>query len=441
VTRTGAINETLVVAALPLSDTLTVAVRSEGMLPAFTGNAVETAPAATVHEAGTVSSVEVDTIVTVLPPVGAGLDKLTVQVLVEFCFSADGAHWTAVTRTGATSDTVAAAELPFKAAVIVATLSEAIVAVLTLNAAVVAPTTGLADTGTLTNDPEDASATVLPARAGFDSVIVQLPVVFGPRLEGTHRSEVTHTGATSDRPALTAVPPAVAVTWATPSAAIVPAVAANVAVIDPAAAVTDAGTVTSGLSDATVSTTPPAGAVCDSVIVQLPAALLASAFGEHCRALGIVGGIGAVEMLVFVDEPFNATPMVAVAGLDPTATLAVKLAELAPVGTVTSPGTVTLAPLDVTVTPAPPAGAAYVNKIVHVLDPDTLNTVGAQVSPVTVTKVGGVGFTGVIGTALPLRSAPIAALSATEPAVVGTLKVATVPAAITSGPRPYATHA
>jgi hypothetical protein len=212
-------------------------------------------------------------------------------------------------------------------------------------------------------------------------------------------------------------------------------------VIDPAAAITDAGTVTSGLSDATVSTTPPAGAVCDSVIVQLPAALLASAFGEHCRALGIVGGIGAVEMLVFVDEPFNATPMVAVAGLDPTATLAVKLAELAPVGTVTSPGTVTLAPLDVTVTPAPPAGAAYVNKIVHVLDPDTLNTVGAQVSPVTVTKVGGVGFTGVIGTALPLRSAPIAALSATEPAVVGTLKVATVPAAITSGPRPYATHA
>jgi hypothetical protein len=149
-----------------------------------------------------------------------------------------------VTSTGAISDTVAVAELPFKFAVIVAALSEAKVAVLTLNDAVVAPTTGLADAGTLSTDPGYASAMVLPARAGFESVIVQVPVVFEPRLEGAHCSDVTHTGATSDRLAAAVLPFKEAVIAAVLSAGIAVVPAPNVADIAPAGTLTDAGTVT-----------------------------------------------------------------------------------------------------------------------------------------------------------------------------------------------------
>jgi hypothetical protein len=319
---------------------------------------------------------------------------------------------------------------------IAAALSALNAPVVMVKLAMVPPAGTLKVVGILTRPTAFSALDTPPVPAALFNVTVQVPVIFGPMTAGEHCIEMGNTGPTSERLALTVVPPAVAVTWATPSAAIAPAVAANVAVLDPAAAVTDAGTVTRGLSDAIVTTTPPVGAACDSVTVQVPPALPASALGAHCSAPGTVGGTGAVEMLVFADVPFNATLMVAVAGLDPTATLAVNVVELAPAGTVTMPGTVTLAPLEVTATPAPPAGAEDVKEIVHVLNPDEANTVGAQVTPVTVINVGALGFTRVIGTALPPPSAPIAELSATEPPVAGTLNVATVPAAITSGPRP-----
>jgi hypothetical protein len=60
---------------------------------------------------------------TVLPPVRAGFDRATAQVLEVFEFNADGVHRTEVTNTGATRETLAVAELPFKEMVIAAALS------------------------------------------------------------------------------------------------------------------------------------------------------------------------------------------------------------------------------------------------------------------------------------------------------------------------------
>ena len=61
------------------------------------------------------------------------------------------------------------------------------------------------------------------------------------------------------------------------------AVALNVAVAAPAATVTDAGTVSEALLLARVTADPPAGAVCDSVTVQVLTALWPRLAGLHER--------------------------------------------------------------------------------------------------------------------------------------------------------------
>jgi hypothetical protein len=59
------------------------------------------------------------------------------------------------------------------------------------------------------------------------------------------------------------------------------AVALNVAVVAPAATVTDAGTVTEALLLASVTPDPPAGAGCVSVTVHVPTALGPRLVGVH----------------------------------------------------------------------------------------------------------------------------------------------------------------
>ena len=59
------------------------------------------------------------------------------------------------------------------------------------------------------------------------------------------------------------------------------AVALNVAVVAPAVTVTDAGTVSEALLLASVTAEPPAGAVCVSVTVQVPAAFCPRLAGLH----------------------------------------------------------------------------------------------------------------------------------------------------------------
>ena len=145
----------------------------------LTANVAEAAPAGAFTDAGTVSSVEVDAMVIVLPPAIAGLDKLTVQVLVAFWFSAVGVHCTAVTRTGAISRTFTVAVPPFREVESVALPSDAIVAAVTLNAADVFPAGTITDVGTAITVDVDAMLTALPpVSAGFERLTVQTLLEF-----------------------------------------------------------------------------------------------------------------------------------------------------------------------------------------------------------------------------------------------------------------------
>jgi hypothetical protein len=125
--------------------------------------------------------------VTVLPPADAGFDKLMVQVLVAFWLSADGAHCTAVTRTGAINAMFTVAALPFREAVTAALLSLAIVVTATLNAADMPPAGTAMDVGTVSTADVDEMLTVLPpVSAGFDRPTVQTLLEFCVKLDGAH---------------------------------------------------------------------------------------------------------------------------------------------------------------------------------------------------------------------------------------------------------------
>jgi hypothetical protein len=89
---------------------VTVALWSLAMAAVVALNVVEVAPAATVTEAGTVSTVLVFVRVTAAPPAGAAFVSVTVQVPEAFGPKLAG-QVSEDTNTDATSPTVAFAEL------------------------------------------------------------------------------------------------------------------------------------------------------------------------------------------------------------------------------------------------------------------------------------------------------------------------------------------
>ena len=88
-----------------------VALWLEAMVVVLAVKAPVVAAAATVIEAGTLSTGLELVRVTAAPPAGAGCVSVTVQVLVEFCPRLLGLQASEDTNTGATSDTVVLAEL------------------------------------------------------------------------------------------------------------------------------------------------------------------------------------------------------------------------------------------------------------------------------------------------------------------------------------------
>jgi hypothetical protein len=108
-----------------------------------------------------------------------------------------------------------------------------------------------------------------------------------------------------------ALPPlALAVTVPVELLEIVPAVAEKVAVVAPAATVTEAGAVSSALLDEMATRTPPAGAAALVVTVQL---LLAPEFSDVGAQASVVTMTGGARLREAVCElPFNASVMTAV---------------------------------------------------------------------------------------------------------------------------------
>ena len=121
-----------------------------------------------------------------------------------------------------------------------------------------------------------------PVGAALLSVTVQVLEAFGPRLVGLHASEETTTDGDRVMVALAELPLYVAVTVALWSLAIVPAVAVKVADREPAATVTDAGTVNAALLSEIAIAAPPAGAAFESVTVQTELVPEVRLAGLHC---------------------------------------------------------------------------------------------------------------------------------------------------------------
>jgi hypothetical protein len=115
-------------------------------------NVAVVAPADTVTDAGTVSSVLLLASVTEAPPAGAGWVVVTVQVDTALCPRLVGLHATPDTSTGACRLIVAVWELVPSVAVTVALWLLGIeAAAVAVNLALLAPTGTVTDEGTISN--------------------------------------------------------------------------------------------------------------------------------------------------------------------------------------------------------------------------------------------------------------------------------------------------
>ena len=124
-----------------------------------------------------------------------------------------------------------------------------------------------------------------PVGAAWDSVTVQVELPPEATLFGTHCNVVTLTAAgVTVTEAVVELPLSEAVTVTAWLALTLPAVAVKVAVVEPAATVTDAGTVRAALLTETATVAPPVGAAIESVAVQVEVDPEATLAGEHCRA-------------------------------------------------------------------------------------------------------------------------------------------------------------
>jgi len=137
---------------------------------------------------------------------------------------------------------------------------------------------------------------------------------------------------------------------------MLPVTAVKVAEIDPAAILTDVGTVSAARLLDNVTEQPPAGAAWLMATVQVLEASGPRLAGLHVTVLTVISG---VRLNVTICEVL---PRVAVTVADcdvvKVPVVAVNGAEVAPAATVADAGTVNAVLLLARVTPLPPAGAA-----------------------------------------------------------------------------------
>ena len=252
------------------------------------------------------------------------------------------------------------------------------------NVADVAPAGTVTETGTLAETLELVSVTTTPP-AGAAPLRVTVPVTPAPPttdagFTDTDLSETEAAAGFTVSAAVFETPPLFAVIVTAVTAVTVVVVTLNVAVVDPAATVTLAGTVAAALLDASVTTIPPTGAADVNVTVPVLAVPPVTDVGFNATVLST----GAV---IPRDADWLTPPSVAVIVLDVFAATAVvftvKVAVVAPAATVTLAGTVADALLDASVTTKPPAGAAADKVTVPVLDTPPATDVGFNVTAVS----------------------------------------------------------
>jgi len=167
-----------------------------------------------------------------------------------------------------------------------------------------------------------------------------------------------------------------------------PACMENRAPVDPAATVTELGTLRKlAFVACKAMFKPPAGAAADRVILQVSDVCAVSTVELHVNPVrGTPVGCGGTSVSAKLSEvPFKLVASTAVLFALTVDAFAVKPAEFAPDGIRMDDGIVTLEPeARPVVTVSPPAGAEADSMTVHAEEPGVVTVAGEQVSPVSV---------------------------------------------------------
>ena len=148
--------------SVAVTETVSVVPPSGGLVVAVAENVAVEDPARTFTEAGTVNAELLAETDTVTPPVGAGAERVRVQVAEAPESRAVALHVNAEMSTGATSVKVAVWEAPFRAAVMVAVWVVVIVPTVAVKVAEVALAGTMAEAGTVSEALLSESATTVP---------------------------------------------------------------------------------------------------------------------------------------------------------------------------------------------------------------------------------------------------------------------------------------
>ncbi|NWF84226.1 MAG: hypothetical protein HXY18_10390 [Bryobacteraceae bacterium] len=152
-------------------------------------------------------------------------------------------------------------EVPFSVAVTTAVEAVVMAPAVAVNVALEAPAATVTEAGTDSSELLSDTDTVTPP-VGAAPLRVTVQVLLAPEesVVGAQASVETDSGTISAMEAVWELPFSVAVTTAVEAAVMAPAVAVNVALDEPAATVTDAGTDSSELLSDRETVAPPVGA-------------------------------------------------------------------------------------------------------------------------------------------------------------------------------------
>ncbi len=275
--------------------------------------------------------------------------------------------------------------------VIVAEVDVVTAFVLTLNVAVDDPTATDTDAGTVADEVEDFSVTLIaPPELPGVAFRVTVPVEDAPPTteEGDTEKPVIVNGKTV-REVLSEVPLNDAFIVVEVDELTTLWVMVKVAVVAPAATVTDAGAVAALVEElVSVTTLPPDAAALLSLTVPVIVTLQPPTTDDAERFTLLTVGAVIVSDAVAELDPIEAV-LVAEAFAETAVVVIVNVAVLAPEATVTDAGTVAEELLDFRLTTVPPDGAAAEIVTVPVLDTPPATLVGLTVTEPTVTVTAG----------------------------------------------------
>jgi len=324
----------------PLTVAVTVALWLEPTEPAAAEKVAVFDPAATLTVAGTVRLellLESETLMAVEP---AALDKVTVQVDDPPVVRLVGVHDSRLTTACDAREIDADCEPPFSDAVTDAVWSLVMVPAVAVNIAVLEPDATDTVAGTVNSALLLLSDTVEAALAAFERVTVQLEVAADPRDAGVQDNRLTTDCDAREMEADCEPPFSDAVTDAVWSLVMVPAVAVNVALLEPDATDTVAGTVNSALLLLS-ATVEAALTAFERVTVQVEVAADPRVAGVQDSKL--TTACDAREMDADCEPPFSDAVTDAVWSLVMVPAVAVNVPVLDPLATDTVAGTVSSA--------------------------------------------------------------------------------------------------